>query len=62
METINNIVEIVIICLCIAVFIGIALVIFLAFWTWQIDKTCSPTDAEEERECAKWEHWSEAEK
>ncbi len=60
METITKTAEIIGICICIAISVGMFTVIFAAWWLHQIDKSCSPIDAEEERECNKYEHWHEA--
>jgi len=62
METITNIAEIIGICICIALIIGIATVIFASWWLHEMEKNCSPTDRQEERDCAQWEHWRQAEK
>jgi hypothetical protein len=56
----RDVIEIIVVCIGIAVLIGMFTVIFMWWWIHLLEKQCSPTDAEEERECNKYEHWHEA--
>ncbi len=57
-----EVVKIIISCILIAIGIGMFAVIFAWWFLHIIERKCSPTDADEERECEKWKHWMDAEK
>ena len=52
--------ELIVVCIGIAFIIGVIALMFAWWWLHILEKQCSPTDAEEERECNKYEHWHEA--